>query len=158
MRTLILLLLLMPINSFSADLGFMKLGSGLDSNNWFSTKILSVGYQSHLIGLFDYQLETGMFNDLYQPQGLIGFVGASVGVHVDTSSGFYAKLFFGPSAVTQTDTRLSSIFEFNDDIEVGLKDARGVSVGINFKHLSNAGFVLPNLGRDFLILQLQLPF
>lgn len=153
-----LLLLLIPLNSFAGSGGtYWKFGLGIDSPST-STKIIATGYQGPLWHVLDYQLEVGMFNDNNQSQGLIGFMGASVGVSVVTHSGFYSKLFAGPALITQTDSRLSSILEFNEDLELGLINDSGVSIGADLKHMSNAGLWPPNIGRDFLLLKVQIPF
>jgi hypothetical protein len=158
MKKILVLLILLSTTSYAEDDGsYFKFGVGID-NSLGLTKMIAGGYQGNLIGFFDYQLETGAFLDNSQPQGLIGFGGASLGISAKTNSGFYAKVFTGPSLITQTDTRLSSILEFNDDIEFGLMDRRGVHIGANFKHMSNAGFWPPNIGRDFMLIKIQIPF
>lgn len=153
-----LLMLIMPNLAHGAGDYFLKYGLGMNNGNFPNTsvKLISLGRIAPLYSLIDYQLEGGIFDDNSQPQGIIGFAGASLGVRTK-SPGLYASFFIGPSLVTETDTRLASIFEFNNDLEVGVRDSRGLSIGINYKHFSNAGLTPNNIGRDFFTIKLTLP-
>lgn len=157
LTTLLLITMCLCVQTRADDGTFWKLGIGLDDKIG-TTKLLSGGYQGYLIGIFDYQLEAGAFQDAGNSVGIVGFGGASVGISVKSTSGVYAKVFAGPSLITNTDDRLSSILEFNDDIELGIRDSRNVCLGLDFKHFSNAGLFPPNIGRDFLLLKVQIPF
>jgi len=152
-----LVLLLASVNCNAYEGTFFKYGVGLNEDIK-TVKTFTLGYQAPLFAIFDYQLEGGMFNDSKQTQGLIAFSNVSIGVSTFTTSGIYAKIFFGPALISQTDTRLSSIFEFNHDLEFGFVDKKGLSIGVNYKHMSNAGIVLPNYGRDLLLLKIQFPW
>lgn len=155
-----LLILLSPISAHALDAGYgtyFKYGLGLNGGTT-DMKTFAFGYQSPLGLVFDYQLEGGMYVDNTEAQGLIGYINADVGLSVISKSGIYAKIFFGPALITQPDDRLSSILEFNHDLEAGFVDKRGVSLGVNYKHMSNAGLFPPNLGRDMLLLKLQIPW
>lgn len=152
-----LLIILLSVNCFADEGTFWKLGVGLDGN-FGTAKLLSGGYQGPLAGIFDYQLEAGAFQDAYSSAGMIGFGGTSIGISVQSQTGVYAKVFAGPALLTNTDERLSSVFEFNDDLELGIRDSRGISIGLDVKHFSDAGLTSPNLGRDFLLLKVQIPF
>jgi hypothetical protein len=134
---------------------YLKAGLGLN-NRLGITKAFFIGNQSYLGKYFLWQVEGGGFVDINSKSSL-GLISASFGVHA-TGSNFYAKFLIGPALMTGTDDRLSSLFEFNDDLEFGIKGKSGAEVGVNYKHLSNAGLVGPNLGRDFLMLKVQLPF
>ena len=137
---------------------YLKYGLGLNTSYITDVKTFAVGVQRPLVAVFDYQLETGVYSDVSQTQGLIGYTNACLGVSVNAQAGVYVKLFSGPALVTQTDTKLSGVFEFNHDFELGLRDNRGVSLGLDYKHMSNAGLYPNNVGRDFLMLKLQLPW
>lgn len=143
-------------NVFGYDGTYIKYGVGVDNPN-LGAKLMSFGYQAPLLLLMDYQLEGGVYNDTNQSQGPIGFGNADFGFSA-MGDNVYAKAFFGPAFVTSTDSRLSSIFEFNHDFELGIIDHRGVSVGMAFKHMSNAGIWGSNLGRDFGLFKVQIPF
>jgi hypothetical protein len=137
---------------------FFKYGLGLNEGSFpdTTTKILSVGEVSPLSNIFDYQLEVGVFSDNNQTQGLIGFISPSLGLQTK-GSGLYVSYFLGPALLTSTDTRLGSVFEFNNDFEAGIRDDRGVSIGVDYKHFSNAGLTSNNIGRDFFTIKLSIP-
>lgn len=135
---------------------YFKFGTGLN-NSGVTTKIISFGRQSQAFYLLEQQIEGGVYIDNSQAQGIIGYGSYELGFATYSNAGFYAKFFVGPGFITQTDSRLSSIFEFNEDIEFGLSGNNGVSIGAFFHHMSNAGLVGPNLGRDFMGLKIQIP-
>lgn len=152
-----ILLLISPI-SLADDSVFFKYGLGLN-NPYFpdtSVKFISIGYTGPLYKFFDYQIEGGAFVDNSQPMGVIGFTTAEIGIKTK-EPGFYAGFFIGPALLTQTDTRLATLFEFSSDIELGIRDSRGIAISGDYKHFSNAGITQNNVGRDFFIIKLTLP-
>ena len=153
-----LLILLLALNCYADDKDiYLKFNTGIDDKIG-SARLLAVGYQAPFYKILDYQLEGGAFRDSHQVQSTIAYGSATLGFTVNAQSGTYAKIFAGPALVSSTDSRLSSIFEFNDDLELGIRDKRGLALGISFKHISNAGLVPPNTGRDFVGFKVQLPF
>jgi hypothetical protein len=136
---------------------YIKYGVGLNGVPG-ATKSLFVGYQADITQVFMYQLEMGGYRDTNQVQGAVGLVSASIGVNTISTSGVYMKVFFGPCFNTQGDSRISGNFQFNNDIELGIKGINSFSIGLDFKHISNAGLLSPNQGRDFLMLKLQLAY
>lgn len=158
MKYIIALLFLLVSTNAKAEY-FFKYGLGL--NNPFpdtSTKLMSIGMNDSLYSFIDYQLETGVLVDNSQIQGAVGFIGPSIGLRTKTTEGLYAGFFVGPALITQPDSRLASIFEFNNDFELGIKDPRGVGIAVDYKHFSNAGLTQGNIGRDFFTVKLTLPF
>lgn len=154
-------LLLLLISSTAIAGPTLKIGGCIDEDqviSLFNNKFAAIGYQNHIKNtIFDYQIEGGYFADA--TKGILQqtlFAGPSIGLSIE-NSGHYTKVFFGPSIVSHTDERLSIPFEFNADFEFGFQDSRGVGMGIGFKHMSSAGLGSPNLGRDFLYLQISLP-
>lgn len=156
-----LILLFLPFTAFAYHGVFTRIGLGLnngENNSIASNKLLSVGYQAPLFSYFDYQLEAGGWVDpIGGGRESSFFVDAAIGLSIIQPS-FYMKFFFGPAFITQTDIRLSTPYQFNEDIEIGIKDDRGVCMGLEFKHFSNAGISLPNAGRDFVVLKFQVPY
>lgn len=154
----ILLLLLLPTITLADDgQKFIRLGLGMDSTTLPSTKMVSAGYSNKLTSIFDYKLEGGAFDDINESQGPIAFGGPSLGISTKTKAGAYGKVFFGPALISQTDSRLGGIFEFQTDLELGLTDYRGVSLGVSFKHISDAGITSTNLGRDIIGITIGVP-
>lgn len=138
---------------------FFKYGIGLNNGAFPDTtvKLLSVGQRDTLYSVLDYQLEVGTFSDNSQSNGMIFFASPSIGFRTKRS-GLYANFFIGPALMTQSDSRLASIFEFNNDMEVGIRDDKGTSIGVGYKHFSNAGLTQGNLGRDFFLIKLGVSF
>lgn len=150
-----------------SSLGFMILLSQLSGNlyaefgpdlnfSFYSHKYFTVGYTDKLTETFDYQFEGGGWKTSYEGERSSLYTSYQIGIKTDTP--FYARFFTGPALISTTDQRLSSIFQFKHDLGVGFKDKRNVGIGINYSHVSNAGFKLPNLGRDFVQLRVELPF
>ncbi len=140
-------LLLMSNYATATDFN-LKLGGVMHEPTLISKKFVSLSYEHPFTSLFDYRLEGGILqNNL--PEPLTGFISPSIGLSIK-GEGAYAKVFFGPALVTYTDQNLNTSFQFNTDFEVGLRDKRGVELGIGFKHFSNGGITQPNYGRDIL--------
>lgn len=71
------------------------------------------------------------------------------------SKTFYGTYKLGPAIISHPDALLGSNIQIAHELGFGIKDARGVRVGIVLKHFSNAGIVKPNLGRDFMGLRIE---
>lgn len=76
---------------------------------------------------------------------------------ISSNSVLYAEVFSGPSLISNTDNRLSTVLQFKHDIGIGVLGKDKVGIGINYSHLSNAGIKLPNAGRDFILIKLTIP-
>jgi len=166
MKWLLLLCLMLPSISFADeyDLGkgtFFKYGVGRqtpDQLNVSQVKMFSAGYQSPLLYIFEQKWEAGLWSDTVgNGRKSSGFGGWSMGVEPKLGT-FYVHSFWGLIGITSTDTMLSTNFQFMQDLGIGVRDARGVSLGAGYKHISNAGIKQPNRGRDFFFAQLQIPF
>lgn len=155
-RIVALILLMLP-EAARAGSPFFQFSFGTNSND-FSTRMFAVGYEMPLWGILSHQVLLGAYIDGSQSSGVVGFGSYEIGLDITTPSGIYTKFFIGPGLMTQTDTRISSIPEINTDMEVGLRDTKGSSIGFNYHHISNAGFFPPNLGRDFMGLKVQFSF
>lgn len=130
---------------------------GPDLNfKFYSHKYFTVGYTDSLTETFDYQLEAGGWKTTYEGERSSLYTAYQIGVKTDTP--VYASFFTGPTFISVTDSRLSSIIQFKHDLSVGIKDKRNVGIGINYSHVSNANLKLPNLGRDFIQLRVEVPF
>lgn len=147
--------------ALSACAHSFKYGIGLNSGADFpdtSTKILSVVEQDQfLTSPLQYQWEGGLFVDNNNGLGPTGFGSFALGLETE-GPGLFASYFVGPTLITQTDARLASILEFNNNFQLGIRDRRGAAIGLNFQHFSNAGLTQGNIGRDFLGINLTFPF
>lgn len=132
-------------------------GVGANSSRLTDSRFIAIGHEWPAWSLFRVKTEGGIYHDNTQNSGAIGFISPSIGVATPTYP-LYLKVFLGPALITQEDSRLTSILQFNHDIELGLRGETGVSVGINYKHLSNAGLWGANLGRDAFLLKLNFSY
>ena len=122
----------------------------------YSHKFFTIGYTDKLSDIFDYQIESGGWKTSYKGERNSLYTSYQIGIKTDTI--FYGRFFTGPALISTTDQRLSSVFQFKHDLGVGFKDKRNVGIGINYSHVSNANLKLPNLGRDFIQLRVEIPF
>ncbi len=68
----------------------------------------------------------------------------------------YINYFLGPALISRTDALLGNNWQFFQELGIGVKGKkRGTRIGVVFKHMSNAGIVKPNKGRNFLNLRVQ---
>lgn len=86
-----------------------------------------------------------------------GFAGYQIGFEV-ANDVFESNIFAGPSAISTPDVALGGYLQFNESIFFGIKDKGGNSIGLDYNHFSSAGLEMPNLGRDFMALQIKFPF
>lgn len=55
----------------------------------------------------------------------------------------------GIGFISDTDVYLGGHLEFNHNLYIGIKDKHDKSIGLSYRHISNAGLFMPNVGRDF---------
>lgn len=155
------IILLFSLNCLADGTGFVKYGIGLNNPEGTTPvgeKIISFGYQHPAFWVIDYQLEMGGFIDNFErSKASSAFAGPSLGISI-VESYYYAKVFSGIIGLANVDSRLGGHFQFNHDLELGLKDTRNIGIGCVYKHMSSAGIYTPNLGRDWFMLKLSLPF
>lgn len=152
--------LLLSVNAY-AD-AFVSYGFGLfhsAKNSVVETKNASLGYRGGIFKNLHHKVELGGWTDTRKDLGRngAGYGFYSLGVYVDADN-FYGYSFVGAGGVTRTDSMLGGHFQFSEDVGIGIKDKRGVSIGLNYKHISSAGIYNPNQGRDFLQLSLGVLF
>lgn len=71
------------------------------------------------------------------------------------SEHFYLNYKLGPTIISNTDAYLGSNLQCGHELGFGMRDIRDVRVGFVIKHMSNAGLVKPNLGRDWLGVRME---
>lgn len=63
---------------------------------------------------------------------------------------------WGIAAISTTDSQLGGRFpQFNGNAAIGIRDSKGDGLAIEYNHISSAGLVSPNQGRDFILLELS---
>lgn len=150
----LLFFLLMSSSCYAGQLNF-KIGPTINTDRGFSNKLSSFGYGNKLSSLFEYQLEGGAFTSLTNSE--VYFASAQLGLVIKGRS-LYSKMFTGPTYVSNTNEYLNTPIVLGNDLEFGIHDDRGVEFGVDYKHFSNGGVTSPNLGRDFLLLKVAIPF
>lgn len=80
-----------------------------------------------------------------------------VGVEARSAMGADLHLGLGPSYLQNPDEILGGHFQFNLEGCIGLSDTN-VEVKGCWVHLSSGGIYQPNLGRDFIMAQVQIKF
>jgi hypothetical protein len=148
MKTLLALILLLLCScepAYAEFSGFVGIGKGTFQHQPFE-RTASLGYTFH-----------GGDTMYAKPQvgGWIGGAGVpsyylSVPMGVEVwipNTGAYCFLGVGPAWISNTDTELSSNWEFNPEFGCGLQGGFS-TVGVKWVHFSNGGLKLPNQGRD----------
>jgi len=117
------------------------------------TKFANVGHRGDLgLGL-SYQYEVGGWIDnTGNGRGSSGYGAYQIGV--EAKGPLTARFMSGPSLITGPDIYLGGPFQFTEDLYLGIAGDNGNSVGLKYKHFSSAGFELPNIGRDFIGLEI----
>lgn len=111
----------------------------------------SIGYRLHFSETWFIKPELGGWLGGLGEQSW--FIGAPVGLEVwIPNSGAYASAAVGPSRISHPDRILGGFGQFDCEFGLGLKTERA-NLGLTWKHFSSAGLAMPNLGRDFIGLQ-----
>jgi len=86
-----------------------------------------------------------------------GFAGYQIGFEV-TADTLEASVWSGPALITTPDIYLGGPLQFNETIFLGIHDKAGETLGVAYNHFSSAGIEMPNIGRDFLGLEIRFKF
>ena len=126
---------------------------GRAENNYFS-----IGYQEDMIISIFKQYEVGFWSDSGgHGRANSGFGAVSLGV--ETLPGTVVlRGSCGVAAITNTDAMLGGWFQFTQDLLVGVQDHNHNTIALNYKHFSSAGIYQPDVGRDFLTVQVEIPW
>jgi hypothetical protein len=157
---IVLALLLLPIQADADTFASYGLGVfGSASTGRSETKVVTFGHEHNIFdGPFIWQYEVGGFNDS-GGNGRKGSGFGNISGGLEATPGYFVlRSLWGVAGITTTDTELGGHFQFNQDLLVGVKDSRGVIFGLDYKHMSSAGFERPNRGRDLMMLHLEFPW
>jgi hypothetical protein len=152
---LAILISLISLNSFATEANFIKAGLGLGTKNPADVKLITIGRKYEFF-LLDYKLEVGGWSDSTGRTRSSGMGSFELGLEPRFRN-WYACWFSGIGGITNRDESLGSFYQFFHSAGIGVKDYRGVGLGLHYKHISNAGIVQPNQGRDFLGVELRMP-
>lgn len=125
----------------------LKYGLGfLQSSN---SQVVTLGYQTNFYQSFSSNVECGGWLDQNKGHNPSVTCAAQLGLRVILTS-FYAESLHGVGFINHPDGLLGSKFEFFHDVGFGIRDSANNSLGLDFKHTSNAGLSKPNIGRNFI--------
>lgn len=150
---IIALLLAVKWPLFAAVYGEWGLGLN-DSQS--QTKYGEFGYEEQTPYMYDYRFGVGSFLDKSDKPGNKDSVYTHLTVGIQPRiDPLRLAYFIGPALISSPDNRLGSYLQCAHKFIVGFKDFRGASISFVYTHFSNAGLKRPNLGRDFLGIQVQ---
>lgn len=151
-------IMLLTEDSYAEDYATAAVGvfnSG--KNSHAETKFANLGHRGDLgLGL-TYQLELGGWVDTTGHGRASSAYGAAQ-FGVETDGEVFARVMTGPALITNPDWYLGGPFAFTEDFYLGLRGRNGNSVGLLYKHISNAGIYNRNVGRDLAGVQVSIPF
>lgn len=135
----------------------MTFGSGI-FDSLQQTHQLYAGYNSYFNErTMFWRSELGGYTDTAGNGRSGSYFGAQMlGVNAENNI-VYAQGAAGVAAITTTDAYLGSNMNFTEELGVGINGGNNTKVGIVYKHMSNAGFAQPNIGRDFIGAQISVP-
>lgn len=119
-------------------------------------RAVALGYQIPLGMDVFARPEAGYFLDISGGDHLSSWwAGAMLGVQALSKNGTEIHIGVGPAYLENPDGILGGHFQFTPEFGIGIS-SEDVYIGVAWKHLSSAGFEMPNIGRDFITLQLRL--
>lgn len=146
--------------SAHADETFFSFGVGVANSAKHSsgeTKVGNIGIRNEIYQGIYWQWKAGFYGDGSGDPTRKGSGYASVGpgMLIDLRP-LELRAGYGIAAITTPDSYLGGRFpQFQGEIYIGLRDRRGNGIGVQYEHISSAGLVTPNQGRDFTVLQLS---
>lgn len=151
--------LLLQAEANAADYMSFMAGFGKSGEHSLSeTKFLNVGHRETILSGLVYQYEVGVWADnAGNGRKSSGYAATQFGLEANSS--LCARIMIGPAVITTPDTYLGGNFPlFTEDFFFGVHDQNGNNVGAKYKHISSAGVVMPNIGRDFMGLEASIHF
>lgn len=118
----------------------------------------TLGYSVPISGGFGVRPEVGGFLDSVGGHQSSWFVALPLEFRARTPEGVYASMSFGPGYLHAPDCVLGGHFQFRFELAAGVYPTHDVGVGVAWSHLSSGGIYPVNLGRDWFMVQLLLPF
>ncbi len=142
-----------PLIKVQYGLGIGDVSDGEVFNG--SEKSLNVGYYNKLNKVLGWDVHGGILTD-----GDItsGYVFLQFGSVLHPFDWMYVDHYFGPGFLTKSNSKLTGHLQFSMHMGIGWRDpVKGTTIGMNWKHVSNAGIQSPNKGMDFLLIQVGIP-
>lgn len=98
------------------------------------------------------RLDTGFWLDSQLNHSNALYTSILIGGRLGDLTGWHASFAMGPMVQSGTDAILGSAIQWTEDVLIGYQN---VSVGV--KHISNAGIIMPNMGRNQVLIQYTIP-
>lgn len=160
MKKLLLLLLFFP-SAVLADNMYFNYGIGIveSAKNYAGeVKTFGLGVNREIWNGLFYQAEAGVWADS-QGNGRLSSGYANLNFGLEVNPGYLIfRSSWGLAGITHPDSYLGSHLNFSQDLFIGVKDHHDNMLGIDYRHMSNAGLASPNVGRDFITIQVGIPF
>lgn len=161
MKRLLIALTLLISSTSLCDEYFLGYGLGVFGSADYSpaqVKTINLGYRSYFFPGFYLSYKAGFWADnspeIDRKNSFYGSIGAGMKVNVRPME---FRAGWGLAVISNTDSYLGGIFpQFNGELYAGFRDETGHGIGLDYEHISSSGLVMPNRGRDFLLLQLSL--
>ncbi len=157
-KSLVVLLPLIFISSVQANELSFGLGLGIGNsavNSSVETKVLTASHIWDIYDGFYAKARAGYFSDKSgdPTRQSSGFGSFGLGMLVDLKP-IEVRVGYGLAAITTPDSYLGGQFpQFSGDLYLGVRDRVGNGIGVSYQHISSAGIWTPNVGRDFMILE-----
>lgn len=155
-----LLSLLLVSQICLADEAFLGYGVGIfnDANYELGqNKYLELGVRYGLWDGLYLQLKGGLWGESSPDRSRTGggWLSSGLGLEVNLNA-VEIRSGWGLAAISSPDSQLGGNFpQFNGELYLGLRDKKGDGIGLQVEHISCASFCNPNVGRDFVTLQLS---
>ncbi len=154
----LLLILVSSIAHAKGDELLLDAGLGAFSTEGYSlsqVKFAKIGLQEDLWYSLKQRFNVGGWLDNRgQGRTSSAFGGYQIGFDVQNDV-FEASVFSGPSLISSPDVALGGIAQFNETVFFGIKDKAGETIGMAYNHFSSAGLEMPNMGKDFMCLEIK---
>jgi hypothetical protein len=161
MKYLLALFLLFLSTCSFADEAFVGYGLGVSEsavNSKAETKMVYIGEREFLLNGIYWQNKLGFWGDgSGNPNRSSSFYGSSgLGLELDLQP-LELHSGYGLAAISSPDEYLGGRFpQFQGEAGAMLRDKKGDGIGLTYTHISSAGLVTPNQGRDFVTLELSI--
>lgn len=127
-------------------------------NNLAETKLLKIGLEEDLWYNLKHRINGGIWLDnVGNGRNNSGFLAYQWGFVVNNGN-VEAGVYSGPAYITTPDIYLGGRFQFNETACLGISDRGGNVLSACYNHFSSGGLEFPNIGRDFLGVQIKFPF
>ena len=154
-----LILFLIQTKICTAEEMFFSYGLGVFNsakNNISEVKTADFGFRKPLVGPWSFQFKAGAWLDGSGDKSRSSSLYVSAGPqYIIDFSCFEIRNGVGVTVISNTDSYLGGHLQFNSELYFGVRNKNGAGIGIEYSHFSSAGIYQPNIGKDFILLQIS---